>query len=66
MKLKLLLEKGLGYGVHPHFQKYFSYMVAVSLIGRGNRNTQRKTTDLPQVTDKLYHISYNKNHPNTK
>jgi hypothetical protein len=30
--------------------------VAVSFIGGGNRSTQRKTPDLPQVTDKLYHI----------
>ena len=36
-------------GVKRHFQQYFSYIVAVSFIGRGN---QRK----PQVTDKLYHI----------
>ena len=27
-----------------------------SFIGEGNRSTQRKTTDLAQVTDKLYHI----------
>jgi hypothetical protein len=30
--------------------------VAVSFIGGGNRSTRAKTTDLPQVTDKLYHI----------
>ena len=38
-------------------QQYFSYryIVMVSFIGRGNRSTQ-KTTDLLQVTDKLYHI----------
>jgi hypothetical protein len=30
--------------------------MAISFIGNGNRSTQRKTTDLPQVTDKLYHI----------
>ena len=35
------------------FQQYFSYIVAVSFIGGGNRE---KTTDLSQVTDKLYHI----------
>ena len=34
-----------------HFQQYFSYMVVVSFIGAGNQST-----DLPQVTDKLYHI----------
>jgi len=41
-----------------HFQQYFSYIVAVSFIGGGNR-----TPGVPgenhrpvQVTDKLYHI----------
>jgi hypothetical protein len=30
--------------------------MAVSFIGRGNRSTrEKKNTDLPQVTDKLYH-----------
>jgi hypothetical protein len=33
-----------------------SVIVAVSFIGGGNRSTQRKNTDLLQVTDKLYHI----------
>jgi hypothetical protein len=32
------------------------YIVAVSCIGGGNRSTRKKTTDLSQVTDKLYHI----------
>jgi hypothetical protein len=41
-----------GYGV----QQYFSYIVAVSFISGGNKRTQRKPTDLSQVTDKLYHI----------
>ena len=31
-------------------------MVAVSFIGGGIKNMRRKTTDLPQVTDKLFHI----------
>jgi len=35
--------------------------VAVSFIGGGNRSTQRKTTDLPQVTDKLYHNVVSRN-----
>jgi hypothetical protein len=30
--------------------------MAVSFIGGGQLNTQKKTTDLPQVTDKPYHI----------
>ena len=30
--------------------------MAVSFIGGRNRSTQGKNTDLPQVTDKLYHI----------
>ena len=39
------------------FQQYFSYIVAVSFIGGGNRSTRKKTlSDLSQVTDKLYHI----------
>ena len=38
--------------VWPHFQQYFSYIVAVSFICEGNQNI----TDLSQVTDKLYHI----------
>jgi len=38
---------GLGlwvwvYGVYRHFQQYFSYIVAVSFIGGGNRSTRRK------------------------
>jgi hypothetical protein len=32
----------LVYCVYCHFQQYFSYIVAVSFIGGGNRNTQRK------------------------
>ena len=36
-----------------HFQQYFSYIVVVSFIGVGN---PEKTTDIPQVTDKLYYI----------
>jgi len=46
----------MGYGVKWHFQQYFSYIVAVSFSGGGNRRTRKKTTDLSQVTDKLYHI----------
>jgi hypothetical protein len=45
-----------GYGVEYYFQQYFSYNVAVSFIGRGNQGCVKKTTDLSQVTDKLYHI----------
>jgi hypothetical protein len=42
---------------YDKFQQYFSYIVAVSFIGGGNRSTYaEKTTDVPQVTDKLYHI----------
>jgi len=40
---------------NANFQQYFSYIVALSFIGGRNQNTQR-TTDLSQVTDKLYRI----------
>jgi hypothetical protein len=33
-----------------------SLIVLVSFIGGGNREYPEKTTDLPEVTDKLYHI----------
>ena len=31
-----------GDRVERHFQQYFSYIMAVSFIGGGNRNTRRK------------------------
>jgi hypothetical protein len=46
----LMFSVGLVYGVLRHFQQYFSYIVAVSFIGG-------ETTDLSQVTDKLYNIT---------
>ena len=52
-------KKWGGVGVMV-FQQYFSYVVAVSFIGGGNRSSQRKPlTNLSQVTDiffLLYHI----------
>jgi hypothetical protein len=45
-----------GYGVKRHFQQYFSYAVAISFIGGRKPEYLEKTTDLPQVTDKLYDI----------
>jgi hypothetical protein len=41
---------------HQYFSYMFVYIVAVSFISGGNRSTRRKTTDLSQATDKLYHI----------
>jgi hypothetical protein len=38
------------------FKQYFSYIVAVSLIGLRKPGYPKYTTDLPQVTDKRYHI----------
>ena len=35
-------NKGLGYCVKRNFQQYFSYIMAVSFIGRGNWSTRRK------------------------
>ena len=31
-----------GYDIKRHFQRYFSYIVAVSFIGGGNQSTGRK------------------------
>jgi hypothetical protein len=36
------LGGGGNYGVERHFQKYFSYIVAISFIGGGNQTTGRK------------------------
>ena len=36
--------------------------MAVSFIGGGNRNTQKKTTELPEVTDKLDHVMLHRVH----
>jgi hypothetical protein len=35
-----------GYGVERHFQQYFSYILAVSFIGGGNRSTRRKPSGM--------------------
>jgi hypothetical protein len=52
------INKGLGImGFKCNVQQYISYIVAVSFIGGGNLSTlRRKTPNLLQVTDKLYHI----------
>jgi len=60
-KYIVLLEflKRYGGGVMV-FNATFNNISVISwwsvLIGGGNRSTREKTTDLPQVTDKLYHI----------
>jgi len=43
----------MDYGVQHHFQRYFSYIVAVSFIGWGNRSTRRKPSTC-RFTDKRY------------
>jgi hypothetical protein len=37
-----------------HFQQYFSYIMAVSFIGGGNRSTWRKITGIHWGTKKCY------------
>ena len=37
------------------FNATFNYIAAVSFIGGGNRGYPEKTTDMSQVTYKLYH-----------
>jgi hypothetical protein len=44
----LLWGKGYDYGVQRHFQRSFSYIVAVSFIGRGNRNSHIKEEQTKQ------------------
>jgi hypothetical protein len=44
------------YGVKRHFQQYFSYIVAVSFIGGGNRSTRRKP---PTCRKSLTNLSHN-------
>ena len=39
---ELIKHLWLVYGVQRHLQQCFSYIVAVSFIGGGNRNTKRK------------------------
>jgi len=38
--------------------QYNIYIVAISFIGGVNRSIRSKTTDLLQITDKLYHIMF--------
>jgi hypothetical protein len=45
--------------VKHHFQQYYvRNIMRVSIIGGGKPEYQEKITDLPQVTDKLYHITF--------
>ena len=59
---QLQSDLGLVYGIHRHFQQYFSYIVAVSFIGGGNRSIPGENHRLPQVTDKLYFIILHRVH----
>ena len=43
-------------GVKCHFQQYFSYIVAVSFIGGGNRRTWRKPLTCCKSLTNFYHI----------
>jgi hypothetical protein len=42
-------DYGYGVTVLRHFQQYFSFIVAVSFIGGGNRSTQRKNSTFIEV-----------------
>jgi hypothetical protein len=42
-----IIMVGLVYGAKRHFQQYFSYIVAFSGIGRGNRSGRRKPPTCP-------------------
>jgi hypothetical protein len=43
------------YGVKLHFYQYFSYIMAVSFIGGGNRSTQRKPLTCCRSVQSLSH-----------
>jgi hypothetical protein len=45
------------YDIERHFQQYFCYIMSVSFSGGSN---PEKTTVLPKLTDKLYHIQNTK------
>jgi hypothetical protein len=49
---------GLIYGVWGHFQEYFSYILAISFIGGGNRSTQRKPSTWRKQTKSSYAQNY--------
>ena len=54
-QLSQLFKNGLGYGVQRHFQQYFSCIVVVSFIGRGNRSTLRKPLNCNKSLTTLLH-----------
>jgi len=39
---------------HSLTHQYFTYIIAIRFIGGGNLEHSEKTTDLLQVTEKLY------------
>ena len=54
MNTTLAIMFGLIYGVWGHFQQYFSYILAISFIGGGNRSTQRKPLTWRKQTKSSY------------
>jgi len=44
-----------NYGVYRHFQQYFSYIVAVSVIGGENLSTRRNHRHVPSHWQTLYY-----------
>jgi hypothetical protein len=52
---------GLGLWFWRHFQHYFSYIVAVSFIGGGNRSTRRKPPTFRRSLTKLGYSMHRRN-----
>ena len=48
--------RGLGLWCFTSPSTIFQFILAIGLIGRGNLEYTEKTTDLSDVTDKLYHM----------